>query len=52
MPTVHGKVTLAGDKGFDTQDCAAERREINVTPHVAQNSSGRRSARRIVSVST
>lgn len=38
------KVTLAGDKGFDTQDFVAELREINVTPHVAQNVSGRRSA--------
>jgi transposase len=38
------KVTLAGDKGFDTQDFIAELREINVTPHVAQNISGRRSA--------
>jgi transposase len=38
------KVTLAGDKGFDTQDFVAELREINVTPHVAQNVRGRRSA--------
>jgi len=38
------KVTLAGDKGFDTQDFVAELREINVTPHVAQNTSGRQSA--------
>jgi transposase len=38
------KVTLAGDKGFDTQDFVAELREINVTPHVAQNISRRRSA--------
>ena len=38
------KVTLAGDKGFDAGDFVAELREINVTPHVAQNTSGRRSA--------
>ena len=38
------KVTLAGDKGFDTQDFVAKLREINVTPHVAQNTNGRRSA--------
>ena len=38
------KVTLGGDKGFDTQDFVAELREINVTPHVAQNTNGRRSA--------
>jgi transposase len=37
-------ITLGGDKGFDTQDFVAELREINVTPHVAQNISGRRSA--------
>jgi transposase len=39
-----GRVTLGGDKGYDTQDFVAEMREINVTPHVAQNESGRRSA--------
>jgi transposase len=38
------KITLGGDKGFDTGDFVAELREINVTPHVAQNTSGRRSA--------
>lgn len=38
-------VTLGGDKGFDARDFVAELREINVTPHVAQNTSnGRRSA--------
>ena len=37
-------VTLGGDKGFDAQDFIAELREINVTPHVAQNLIGRRSA--------
>jgi transposase len=38
------RVTLGGDKGFDTQGFVAELREINVTPHTAQNTSGRRSA--------
>jgi hypothetical protein len=38
------KVTLGGDKGFDTGDFIAEFREINVTPRVAQNTNGRRSA--------
>ncbi|TDH55965.1 IS5 family transposase [Dankookia rubra] len=39
------RVTLGGDKGFDTQDFVAELREINVTPHMAQNTSnGRPSA--------
>ncbi len=37
-------ITAGGDKGFDAQDFVAELREINVTPHVAQNISGRRSA--------
>jgi transposase len=38
------RITVAGDKGYDTQDFVAEMREINVTPHVAQNDNGRRSA--------
>jgi transposase len=37
------RVTVGADKGFDTQDFVAEMREINVTPHVAQNDNGRRS---------
>jgi len=36
--------TLAGDKGYDTRPCVADLRARNVTPHVAQNTSGRRSA--------
>ncbi len=35
---------LGGDKNYDTQDCVADIRERRVTPHVAQNTSGRRSA--------
>jgi transposase len=38
------RITVGADKGFDTQDFIAEMREINVTPHVAQNETGRRSA--------
>lgn len=37
-------ITLGADKGYDTQDFVAELGEIDVTPHVAQNLSGRRSA--------
>lgn len=37
-------ITLGGDKGFDTADFVMELREINVTPHIAQNTSHRRSA--------
>jgi len=36
--------TLAGDKGFDTEDCVAGLRQLGVTPHVAQNDTNRRSA--------
>src|SRR5215207_7589196 len=36
--------TLGGDKGYDTQDCVDDMRERRVTPHVAQNTNGRRSA--------
>jgi len=36
-------ITLGGDKGFDAADFVMELREINVTPHIAQNTS-RRSA--------
>jgi transposase len=32
-----GRITVAGDKGFDTKDFVAECRHMNVTPHVAQN---------------
>lgn len=37
-------VTGAGYKGHDTRDFVAGLREVNVTPHVAQNTNGRRSA--------
>ena len=36
--------TLGGDKNYDTRECVAAMRERRVTPHVAQNTSGRRSA--------
>jgi IS5 family transposase len=32
-----GRVTVAGDKGFDTAEFVRECRNIWVTPHVAQN---------------
>ena len=37
-------VTLGADRGYDAADFVEELRGINVRPHVAQNSSGRRSA--------
>jgi len=36
--------TLGADKGYDTKACVADLRARKVTPHVAQNTSGRRSA--------
>src|SRR6266542_5909043 len=36
--------TLGADKGYDTKDSVAHLRERKVTPHVAQNTSGRHSA--------
>jgi transposase len=36
--------TLGADKGYDTRDCVKDMRARRVTPHVAQNTSGRRSA--------
>jgi transposase len=32
-----GRVTVAGDKGYDTHGFVAECRHLNITPHVAQN---------------
>jgi transposase len=43
-----GRITVGGDKGFDTQEFAAECRHMKVTPHVAQNTArgGRQRHRR------
>ena len=43
LPTV-SPITLAADRGFDARDFVRELRERRVTPHIAQNTSGRRSA--------
>jgi transposase len=37
-------ITLGADQGYDAKDFVMELRELNVRPHIAQNSSGRRSA--------
>lgn len=37
-------ITLGADKGYDAEDFVNELRSMRVTPHVAQNASGRRSA--------
>jgi hypothetical protein len=39
-----GRITVGGDKLFDTQDFVAEVRRLGVTPHVAQHTNSRRSA--------
>ena len=38
------RITLGGDKGYDAASFVAALRALNATPHVAQNTSGRRSA--------
>jgi transposase len=38
------QVTVGADKAYDTKDFVAEARNMNATPHVAQNDKGRRSA--------
>ena len=37
-------ITLGADKGYDSADFVMELRERAVTPHLAQNQNGRRSA--------
>jgi transposase len=37
-------ITLGADKAYDTLDFVTEMRRLGVTPHVAQNNKGRRSA--------
>ncbi len=39
-----GRVTLGGDKAYDYPEFVAELRHMRVTPHVAQNTTNRRSA--------
>jgi len=38
------RITVAADKGYDTRDLVAGLRAMQVTPHVAQHTTGRRSA--------
>jgi IS5 family transposase len=38
------RATLGADKNYDTRDFVHELRELQVTPHVAQNTTGRSSA--------
>ena len=43
-PGSERRITVGADKGYDTADFVADLRAMNVTPHVAQNDKGRRSA--------
>jgi transposase len=43
LPGDHRR-TVGADKAFDTADFVDAMRDLNVTPHVAQNTTGRRSA--------
>jgi IS5 family transposase len=43
LPGRH-RITVAADKGYDTRDFIAGLRGMGVTPHVAQHTTGRRSA--------
>lgn len=42
--TPRQRVTLGADKGYDSRDFVEALRQREVTPHIAQNTSGRRSA--------
>lgn len=44
LPRTTRRITLGGDKGYDTKDFVSELRNLKITPHVAQNTSNRRSA--------
>lgn len=44
LPGQKKRRTLGADRGYDTRDFVQDVRQRNVTPHVTQNQSGRRSA--------
>ncbi len=44
LPKTKRRRTVAADKGYDTQDFVASVRQLGFTPHVAQNTTNRRSA--------
>jgi len=43
IPGQH-RITVAADKGYDTRDFVADVRAMQITPHIAQHTTGRRSA--------
>jgi hypothetical protein len=44
LPATKRRRTVAGDKNYDTRDFVADVRGLGFTPHVAQNTTNRRSA--------
>ena len=44
MPTGRGRLRSAATKAFDSADFVNELRSMNVTPHVARNTTNRRSS--------
>jgi transposase len=44
LPHRGARITLGADKGYDTRECVAQLRAAGVTPHIAQHTTGRRSA--------
>lgn len=44
LPRTSRRITLGGDKGYDTEPFVRELRRLKVTPHVTQNTSNRKSA--------
>jgi transposase len=44
LPATKRRRTVAGDKNYDTKDFVADVRGLGFTPHVAQNTTNRRSA--------
>ena len=44
LPKRKRRRTVAGDKGYDTKGFVADARRVGFTPHVAQNTTNRRSA--------
>ena len=44
LPASRRRRTVAGDKGYDTRDFVARTRRLGFTPHVAPNTTNRRSA--------
>ncbi|MBW4056840.1 MAG: IS5 family transposase [Proteobacteria bacterium] len=44
LPRTTRRITLGGDKGYDTADFVRDLRSLKITPHVAQNDTNRKSA--------